>query len=120
MQQESPYRKTQRFVSKTGRTEKKPKKQRSGGGIRDTPDTSSLGLWFAPDRYFPVARVYLRGCTWDEDGTQYLTPDCVTEKEFEHWINWLKDELDQVLEEGCKRFRRIEAARRDKKQPVSK
>jgi hypothetical protein len=64
------------------------------------------------------AHVVLRSCSKDDDGTTYLTPDCVTPEELHHQIDRLRSELEICRNRGIRAF--IESINADKRKRKKK
>jgi hypothetical protein len=50
------------------------------------------------------AHIVLHSCSKGEDGTTYLTPECVTPAEFAHQIDRLIAELENLRNRGLRNF----------------
>jgi hypothetical protein len=80
----------------------------------------NLELEFAEDRAskiaFPsVARIYIHTSTRnDATGLQYISLDCMTEKELDSEVDRLIAELEMIRNEGRKKFAEDDKRRRER------
>ena len=54
----------------------------------------------------PVARVFIKTSTQDEDGFTYVTPNCVSASELDYQIDRLKKELEEIRKKAHRQFAR--------------
>ena len=58
-----------------------------------------------PKTHNPIARIYIKqSSSIDENGDIFITPECLSFKEIENQIEFLKQELDQLKEKARKEF----------------
>jgi len=52
----------------------------------------------------PVAQIYIKTSTREEDGTTYITPECMSFGEFNEQIDRLQKELEELRKKAKKKF----------------
>lgn len=55
----------------------------------------------------PVARIFVTTVGRDGDPNRYISPDCATQSEFDHAIDFLHAELEKVRAKGHAKFKAL-------------